>query len=465
MKKFGAILFTVLFMVICALPVAGMPLAQASGEKLPALPMLYSEETGVNSGFGEEMETYLAENFAGRQQLVTVNARLNTAVFATSPERQVILGEDGWLFYEQTLEDYLATTPLTEREMEDIAATVGLVQEYAEGMGGDFLFTVAPNKNSLYGEQMPYYTVPAREENDLVALAGALEAADVHYYDLYALFNERSLLEEKEGLYHKRDTHWNNAGARLAYDEMLTALGHPHQSFDGDYTVEENWEGDLDRLLYPVNGVLDEQVVYADGPENHFDFVGPGRVDIGKVETMAAEGEGSLLCFRDSFGNALIPFLATAYAEGTYVNATPHTPDLLEPGQTLIVEIVQRNLRVLLTNAPRMPAPERTLAGERRVAAGSDSTLASEETGEYLHVYGTIDEALAGEADSLYLAVEAEGKTTFYEAFPALEEGFLGEEATGRGFSLYIPLSALPSENCNLFPVVQFENEAIIIET
>lgn len=451
MKKFGYILFSVLFMAVCVLPALAMPL----GGKSASPPALYTAEEGVNGAFGEEMESWLTENFAGRKQLVTLNARLTQAVFATSAERQVIIGKDGWLFYDQTLEDYLGTSPLTEQEQNDIAVTMALVQEYAREQGSDFLFTAVPNKNSLYGEYMPYYTVPAQAENDLVALAAAMQAQGVEYVDLYALLNGRP------GLYHKRDTHWNNAGARLAYDEMLTALGQPHQSFDVDCTIAETWPGDLDRLIFPVNGVPDEQVIYDPAPEAFFDYVGPARVDIARVTTKSEGGQGSLLCFRDSFGNALIPFFSTAYADATYVSATPHTPDLLQPGQTLVIEIVQRNLRTLLTAAPRMPAPKRELSGLRRRADDGKNMLFSEEKDGYLHVYGTVGEEAGGR---LYLAVESGGETVFYEAFPAREQALLQPEADGRGFSLYIPREELPAGEFKLFPVVQFENEGIIIE-
>lgn len=469
LKKAGYILFAVLFFVMCALPVLGMPLERASveGEELAPLPKLYTREEGINSAFGEETETWLVQNFAGREELVTANARLRQAVFATSAEGQVILGEDGWLFYELTLEDYLGTDPLSEQEMVDIAATMALIQEYANDMGSDFLFTVAPNKNSIHGEYMPYYTVPAREENDLAALAGVLDEADVSYLDLYGI------LKDTEGLYYKRDTHWNNEGARVAYDEMMNQLGQPHDSFATAPTstvpIEALKNGqigraDLDRLLYPVDGVSEDGIEFDIDYDSLYRFEGPARVNLGRLVTKSDVAEGSLLMFRDSFGNALIQFVSTAFGDVTYISATPHTPDLLQPGQTLVIEIVQRNLRVLLAQAPRMPAPERVFEGSVERANAGSSILVSEEKGDYLHVYGAIPAEQAEGADALLVAVESGDDISYYEAFPVMEEGLEGAGGNGRGFSLYIPLTGLPA-NYDLFPVAQFKNELTIFGT
>ena len=69
----------------------------------------------------------------------------------------MILGSDGWLYYAPTLADYTRSEPMTERELWCAARTLALLQEYVEGRGGQFLFTVAPDKSSLYGGHMPDY--------------------------------------------------------------------------------------------------------------------------------------------------------------------------------------------------------------------------------------------------------------------------------------------------------------------
>lgn len=73
----------------------------------------------------------------------------------------------------------------------------------SSGRERDFLFTIAPNKNSLYGEHMPYYdSSRVSEEKNLVNIKPWLEREGVHYADLYEMFQG-----QEEILYHKRDSH------------------------------------------------------------------------------------------------------------------------------------------------------------------------------------------------------------------------------------------------------------------
>ena len=65
------------------------------------------------------------------------------------------------------------------------------------------------------------------------------------------------------------------------------------------------------------------------------------------IRTRNAAGEGSLFCWRDSFGIALYPYLAEAYAEAVFSRSTDYR---LPEGDwdTLVLEIVERNLPNLL---------------------------------------------------------------------------------------------------------------------
>lgn len=458
MKKIAYPAFIAAFFVLCALPVALMPAvdAGATRESTQQKPPPLIRDGALNEDFGSEAETWLSHHFAGRSRLVTLHARLVRDVFGTSAEAQVILGRDGWLFYEPTLEDFLGTAPYSDRELYAVAAVQRLMQEYVEGQGGRYATTVAPNKNSLYGEYMPAFTVPARAQSGLTALPDAMQAQGVHYVDLYGLL---AAAREQGQLYHKRDTHWNNRGARLAYNALLDALDWPHDRFDdAAWTVQKVWQGDLDDLLLPAGSAPDEQVVYDIPFAQKFVYHGSANVELSRVVTYIDGGaQGDLLMFRDSFGNALIPFISTAFADATYLKATPYDLTVMQPGQTVITEIVERNLRVLLEAAPVLPAPARTLTVDRMVESTA-STRCVEEDEDWLHVWGTLDPALVADDARVYLAVEAGGAVAYYEAFPCDE----GTDAAGYGYSARLPLDAVPA-GAFFRPVVQNGGECVAV--
>ena len=56
--------------------------------------------------------------------------------------------------------------------------------------------------------------------------------------------------------------------------------------------------------------------------------------------------------FRDSFGNALYPFMAEDFREATITRQMPYPLAQVQAGDTVVVEIVERNLANLLKYPP-----------------------------------------------------------------------------------------------------------------
>ena len=153
-KKPIKIAYVALVLAVCAFPVFTMPLfgETASTEKreLAAFPRLTKEGEGFNLAFFSELNTYLSEHFSFRSQLVTADSVAKASLFGTSSEDQVIVGTDGWLYFEKTMDDYWGRNVLDERGTTRLARTVELMQEYVQGQGAAFAFAVVPNKNTVY---------------------------------------------------------------------------------------------------------------------------------------------------------------------------------------------------------------------------------------------------------------------------------------------------------------------------
>lgn len=132
----------------------------------------------------------------------------------------MILGKEGWLFYGETLDDYEGTNSFTCREAWAAAHTLSLMEEYCDSQGTDFLFTIAPNKSSLYGDYMPDRFPASDSLSNAELLARALEEQGVPYLDLFQVLGE-----QEEVLYRRLDSHWTQRGAGLAGDVLLAACG------------------------------------------------------------------------------------------------------------------------------------------------------------------------------------------------------------------------------------------------
>ncbi len=346
---------TAAFFLLCAFFSLGLLIPGAAetaeGGDMPRL----VTEDGISPAWRDDFEIWFSKHFAFRDRLVNAYSALRETVFHTGND-QVIVGKDGFLFFADTLDCYTGADPMTKEELTAAADALENLSDYAEARGVPFLFVCAPNKNTIYGEYMPD-AVPRRSEetdaSDLTRLLILLDRRGVNALDL------RPVLAEAKGeglLYHRRDTHWNAEGARIAAKAILEAAGlTPPVWMNQPLTaVSRTFEGDLDALLYPSAERYDEDYVRA--LEDGYVYKGNYRTPMDmRVETENGMEQGSVLMFRDSFGNALIPLFGNAAEHVLFSRANPYRVDWLNDGEydLVIVEIAERNLRDLIGSDAR----------------------------------------------------------------------------------------------------------------
>ena len=160
-KKFY-VLFIAVFLAACMFPSLGMVIfgesEAAANEILAQRPSLTTPEGGFNGSFTDEATDYVADRFAGRQQFITAYAKLQAALFQESASEKVVLGKDGWLFFADTMDDYLHRDVLSSREIAGICRTLEMMQEYAGGRGafeeGEDAYGLTFRKKNRYGRAL-----------------------------------------------------------------------------------------------------------------------------------------------------------------------------------------------------------------------------------------------------------------------------------------------------------------------
>lgn len=184
-----------------------------------------------------------------------------------------------------------------------------------ESCGSRFILTVAPNKNSLYNKNMPYYYRKGTDSN-LKHLTEKMSEAGISYVNLYQLF-----AGQDEMLYFKRDSHWNNQGAVLAYNALMDQMEKEHETYlNVPYELEKTHIGDIDEMLYPLAAEPEEDYIY--DKESGYTYVNDVTDNMDDwIETQNPGKEGTLLMFRDSFGESLLPFMADRSRTGIFFPA------------------------------------------------------------------------------------------------------------------------------------------------
>ena len=403
-KRLIDILFILLFLVLCLIPSLGMLVFSesdaAANEILASRPSVRNRDGSFNTALLSDFSDYIADRFAFRQEMVTAWSAINAKVFSGSVEEQVLLGSDGWLYYRETLDDYLGRG-MSDEELEYAAKNLAMMQEYAENQGAAFVFTIAPNKNSLYPEHMPTYYSSGHNGSNAKRLPALLEQNGVNYVDLFEAFRN------EETLYFATDSHWNAQGAALAADHILSGLGMESRYFSGSFTNPVSHRGDLYEMLYPAGTMTEPDPQLSSG----FSYTCENDPNGGNAITIntTAEGrEGTLLCWRDSFGISLYPYLAEKFGSATFSRASSYDLSQIETlgADTVIIELVERNLEHLITSAPVFAAPERQLSiGAKGEGSFTVSVIAPKDEGGLTHITGEIPRSAMDAGSGIYLAV------------------------------------------------------------
>ncbi len=466
--------FIVLFFILCLIPLVSMPVwgneAAESSSSVKRFPQLVSED-GLNRDFLGEAGDYFSYNFGLRQEFVAMQGAVQTGLLKSSTQDAVIAGSEGWLYYESTLDDYLGREKLSELQLYNISYNLTTIRSVLAKNDIDFVFTVAPNKNSLYPEHMPEGYVRSKGTKNYDRLLPYLENSDVSYVNLFDLFES-----DDRVLYHSGDSHWNNTGASMVADAIFNSLGREHR----DYTeltpeIRCDHEGDLEAMIYPVATPVEE--------DQYFDFDYTYVHDIKstydpEIETENQDMTGRVVMFRDSFGNSLLPFIAQEYKEGFFSRGVPYEAyralDETDEPVTVIAEVVERNLRYLAQSAPILadtegediyPSDEPT-EGYTGSLEYTDSFQGRDSDHPYIKITGRADPdyMTIGTKSYIYMRNETKG---FGYAFPAYHtcEGDAYEPGAAYGLCCYVLPDQLPDGEYSVSIVHDNDGELVRSES
>ena len=466
MKKLHVI-FLILAVLVLMAPAVAMPFFQdavnTEKRQLSELPAIIREDGSFNQRFAVEMNTWIQEHIGFRGPMIAVNNRLRTGLFGQGATDDIVVGKDDWLFYYESVDDYLHVPTITPRNAANAARTAALFEAYAREQGSGFLLAFLPNKNTVYGEKMPYYYRPRQgEEGSRELFLKALETEKVSFADVLPALQAEA---GKSQIYQKQDSHWTYEGALIGYRAIMEASGYPYEPFEGlAFKYERNWPADLAAYLYGEGARPDVQAY----PDYTFTYGYKSRttaVDSLSLETQQPAGQGSLVIYRDSFVNTMQAYLAQSFEKAYFSRAIPYQASLIRRQQAdlTILQLTERSLGAFVFRAPQMPAPSVELEGEGMLLSASYASFRQEKAGTEVHLYGTVEPRLLGENYRVYLMLGGSGLARAFEAFPIYEKELLGEAPVeDNGWSLYLPAEQLEG-NPVLHLVVESQGKRYVI--
>jgi alginate O-acetyltransferase complex protein AlgJ len=308
------------------------------------------------------------DRFAFRGDFIRLDSWIHLRALGVSSSSRVILGSEHWLFYsgEDGINDFRGTRPLSSDELSRWAEALNAWSRALSGRGIALLLVIPPNKATIYADFVPPWMMrvgPSRLEQ---LLPVAQNIPDLLTADLLSAL--RSARTSGRPLYLRTDTHWNGIGAYEGYrvvaaqlarrfpdvvvpppaDQLTVQPAAPRKS--GDLArmmrLEEDLEEDLSADVTP--NVPRQAEIYVQA------FTTTGEDKPRHVSTRSGASVARAVIFRDSFSEAMEPWLAELFGRAVFAWTPNLNMALIDQEQpdVVILEFVERRLMNFILSPP-----------------------------------------------------------------------------------------------------------------
>ena len=294
----------------------------------------------VTGKYSSKQASYMSDQFPNRAGFIKTKANLDR-LMGKKEINGVYLGADGYL-----MEGFKAEDPnITKIKVDAINKFASSNKSLKVSM------MLVPNKVDIYSYLMPK-NAPVDSQTDYLKAVSSMLNNKVRMVDVEQTFNK---LKNSEQLYYKTDHHWTTDGAFHAYTDFCKALNiQPtgQNSFNRSQ-ASDSFKGSLyyktgaeigkpeDIYLYLTQDNAPVITKYYDtkkkvpslydssklsGRDQYEVFTGGNHSQI-KIRT-SVETDRKILVIKDSYANAMIPFLATSFSEINVVDMRYFTGSL-----------------------------------------------------------------------------------------------------------------------------------------
>lgn len=329
-------------MVILIIPNA-MMLSEDIDQKFPEL----SFETPEASI--ESFEDYYSNNFGTKPKLVDAYLNLKLNYLGDSPlPNKVLLGKDGWYFLgnnsRDLFDDSSGNHSFSISELEEIKNAVAFFRDTLKSKGIEFHIVVPPNKHRVYSEKLPYNLnqKPTRLQELNTYLKQKINFEILDLRD--TLINNK----DKEILYYKTNTHWNDLGAYIAYRKTLNSfkLNIPIDSLSNyNYELQPIDRSDITEM---INLEFKEKAMFLKRKsESNIETVFRKRF---KLHFKNPKGDKKMILYHDSFAYHWIKHFNESFAETVYLRGYKMNLKYIlnQKPDVIVIEVVERNLGHIL---------------------------------------------------------------------------------------------------------------------
>jgi hypothetical protein len=288
---------------------------------------------------------FLDDDFGGRDFLIQTNSWLKADLLGVSTNREVVeIGKDDWLVYveDEVREAVLREVYFTPDQLKQIRKMLVERQQWLRLRGCSFYLLVAPMSSYIYPEILPPGLVSCKPKNGLTTLLNFLKTTT----DLHIIEPDSLLLAAKKhfDLYYKRDTHWNDVGAYIAYKDVISNIKQEFPAISPSLPLDRfrftlpNYLGDLDRML-GVSESFKRPSIRLSLKQKNYTVVNETQNlsgikhlygSVHQYQHNLSPKLPKLYMNHDSYGDFLIEYLSEHFGQSTYEFVRAFEPESIE---------------------------------------------------------------------------------------------------------------------------------------
>lgn len=362
--------FCVCILCFCLLPISHLNFANidtTENRTMAQFPTLWKSDGRIYEKFGRDVESWLNDHIGVRHHLLSVYQCLEKRLTHTRIEtNRAFVGQSDWLFYlgDNSLQLFQNRLLFTDTGLMDIKQNLEQQKDWCSSQGIFYIVFVAPNKADVYGEFYPKGIQKVGSQDRVSLLKEHLDKEQGNITFLYPL--EDLLAHKKDGLlYYKNDTHWSSLGAYWGYRTLMNEVQKNFPDINvlsiDNLQLQQSacLQGDLNNML-PAVPLSPYKDVFYTTPElptgTRYSSNEEGGETQKRIRTVNSYGKYKAVVFRDSFSNALIPYLSESFHEVLYIWSHDLDPyaELIEQEKPNIVvhEIVSRYVEAMANKTP-----------------------------------------------------------------------------------------------------------------
>lgn len=287
-----------------------------------------------------DLGRYYDDHIGFRSAFIQTNAWIRIRLLGVSPSKQLIVGRDHWFYLGDThaLAQYQGLARFDEPELARWLRVLEERHRWLSERGVAYLVVFVPNKPTIYPEFMPRNLPRLSEHSQLGQLIGYLQLNST--LPILDLRPDLLAARQNDRVYHRTDTHWNDLGAYLAYERILSRLGTDARSFEPAPVRFARRRQDglgLVRIVglsksFPEETLALELTDRRAGVARAFraEYVERVKRQLPIAFERSDNDLPRAVMFRDSFANALIPYLSENFSRILYVWNMNLLPRIIE---------------------------------------------------------------------------------------------------------------------------------------